>query len=481
VLAAGLLGSAFALYFEVHRTTLALPSPALYFGLVVAAAVVLHLLVDKQGNTATKRSAEFAAALLPAIVLVSLVSESIQPALSAGLYYLTTIILALLLVLIGTRLSDGRILFATMAVLALEHFLWTLNQVDLASEPERAMLAMAAQLAVVILFVIWPFLTTTRFVGDRWVWYAAALAPPAWFLSLKQLFEARFGDSAIGLLPLTLGALSLGAAYKLRHTFRTDDPQRKSTLAWFAAVALGFLSVAIPLQLAKEWITIGWALEGVAVLILWKHLDHPGLKYFGLALLAAVTVRLIANPALLVYHPRTAWPVFNWLMYTYLVPAVALLGSGAVLRQLEIERLLEWERPAYSRGYPLAAISCTVATILVVFVWINLTIFDAFSPGLELAISFDRLPARDLTLSLAWAVYALILLAVGMAQRSQGLRWISLAFIFLTIGKVFLYDLGELKDLYRVASLMGLAISLILVSLAYQRFVFRQRPEERKE
>ena len=46
----------------------------------------------------------------------------------------------------------------------------------------------------------------------------------------------------------------------------------------------------------------------------------------------------------------------------------------------------------------------------------------------------------------------------------------------LTIGKVFLYDLGELKDLYRVASLVGLAFSLILVSLAYQRFVFRRRP-----
>jgi len=47
---------------------------------------------------------------------------------------------------------------------------------------------------------------------------------------------------------------------------------------------------------------------------------------------------------------------------------------------------------------------------------------------------------------------------------------------FLTIAKVFLYDLGELQDLYRVASLLGLAVSLILVSLAYQRFVLRREP-----
>ena len=42
----------------------------------------------------------------------------------------------------------------------------------------------------------------------------------------------------------------------------------------------------------------------------------------------------------------------------------------------------------------------------------------------------------------------------------------------LLLGKVFLHDLGELEDLYRVGSLVGLAVSLIVVSLVYQRFVF---------
>ena len=51
--------------------------------------------------------------------------------------------------------------------------------------------------------------------------------------------------------------------------------------------------------------------------------------------------------------------------------------------------------------------------------------------------------------------------------------------LLVTIGKVFLYDLGALQDLYRVGSLVGLAVSLILVSLLYQRFVFRKAPQER--
>jgi uncharacterized membrane protein len=95
-----------------------------------------------------------------------------------------------------------------------------------------------------------------------------------------------------------------------------------------------------------------------------------------------------------------------------------------------------------------------------------------------LDMSFQRMPARDLTTSIAWALYGLVLLALGVRARSAGLRWLSLGLIMVTVVKVFLYDLGELEDLYRVASLLGLAVSLILVSLAYQRFVVCAAPKE---
>jgi uncharacterized membrane protein len=66
-----------------------------------------------------------------------------------------------------------------------------------------------------------------------------------------------------------------------------------------------------------------------------------------------------------------------------------------------------------------------------------------------------------------------------MARAHIGLRWVSLSFLVVTIGKVFLYDLGELRDLYRVVSLVGLAVSLLLVSLLYQRFVFRRASSDK--
>jgi uncharacterized membrane protein len=110
--------------------------------------------------------------------------------------------------------------------------------------------------------------------------------------------------------------------------------------------------------------------------------------------------------------------------------------------------------------------------LVVLFVWLNVAIADWFSTGTRVYITFEREAARDLATSLAWAVYAVALLAAGTRWSSRGLRAVSLAVLLLTIGKVFLYDLSNLHDLYRVMSLLGLAISLIGVSLAYQRFVF---------
>ena len=247
---------------------------------------------------------------------------------------------------------------------------------------------------------------------------------------------------------------------------------------WYLAVALSLLSVAIPLQLEKEWITIGLALNGLAIIALWVRLDHPGLKYFGLALLAAATVRLVANPAVLSYHIRAAAPVLNWLTYTYLVPASALVLVSPILEG-------EGGRPARRLGtsgcYPAhRAIGGGVVRprrggggVRVDQSRHRGHLRNRTEPRAQPS---NGCPPATPTTSVAWAVYALVLLAIGVRSRSSSMRWLSLGLLVLTLGKVFLHDLGELEDLYRVGSLVGLAASLIIVSLVYQRFVFRTVP-----
>ncbi|HSQ00189.1 MAG TPA: DUF2339 domain-containing protein [Candidatus Dormibacteraeota bacterium] len=465
------LGVGFALTVlrNAHDGEAWFPSLALYLPLPIAAALAFQAVALRRREGEAARFAEHAAALLPLVLLLYLEGDPQAPAVP---FLLGTLVLGLLASFAGSRLGAGGWLLAAMAVTALAHDTWS-RALLLGDDPAAlAGRALALQALAVVAFTGWPFLVARRYRLDRPAWPAAALAGPAWFLSLRRLYELRFGDAAIGLLPVALGALAVLALRQARAVGPRDEPLRTEVLAWFGAVALGFVTLAVPLQLAREWITIAWALEGVAVAWLWRRLDHPGLKYFGLALLGAVAVRLIANPAVLGYYPRPAWRIVNWLLYTYLVPAAALFGASRILAALELPRQRDWERPLYAGTRPWGAIATGLAGLAVVFVWINLAIADWFSSGGSLVVSFERLPARDLATSIAWAVYALALLVLGVVRRSIGMRWASLALLLATIAKVFLHDLGELRDLYRVASLLGLAISLILVSLAYQRFVF---------
>ena len=65
----------------------------------------------------------------------------------------------------------------------------------------------------------------------------------------------------------------------------------------------------------------------------------------------------------------------------------------------------------------------------------------------------------------------MLLLTGGIVLRHRSARIAAVALIAVTTFKCFLYDLGSLEGLYRVASFAGLAVSLALVSLALQKFV----------
>ena len=81
--------------------------------------------------------------------------------------------------------------------------------------------------------------------------------------------------------------------------------------------------------------------------------------------------------------------------------------------------------------------------------------------------------AQRLSLSLVWAVYGGVMLAIGMNRRSKLLRIMALALLGLTIFKVFLFDLSSLEKLYRIISFIVLGAILLAVSFLYQRY--RQR------
>jgi uncharacterized membrane protein len=80
-----------------------------------------------------------------------------------------------------------------------------------------------------------------------------------------------------------------------------------------------------------------------------------------------------------------------------------------------------------------------------------------------------------MTYSIAWAVFALGLIVAGMRIKQRFARYAGVALLVVTLGKLFLHDLSDLNELYRIGAFVGVAIILIAASFIYQRFLAPER------
>jgi len=329
---------------------------------------------------------------------------------------------------------------------------------------------LALATVILLIYLAYPLALGRRARPLRQPWLAAVLASAAYFfLARLNLEELGFG-SVIGLLPL----LQAGAlAFLLRQLLELEPPGERDLgrVALVAGAVLAFVTVAIPLQLEKQWITIGWALLAAALAWLYGRIPHRGLLLWTGALAAVVFVRLSLNPAVLTYHPRAAVPVWNWYLYTYLVAATALLAGAWLLRRRE-DRL--------AAGLPRLSTLLSAAGGVLLFLLLNIEIADFFSTGPTLTFSFlsgRATLAEGLTYTLGWGIFALALLVTGIAAGSRGTRIAAIALLVLTVLKGFLLDSSALSGLYRVASYLVLAMCLLAVAVLIQKFVLARTAE----
>jgi uncharacterized membrane protein len=160
--------------------------------------------------------------------------------------------------------------------------------------------------------------------------------------------------------------------------------------------------------------------------------------------------------------------IWNWYLYTYLIAAAAMILAGWLLSKTE-DTVFE--------GGPRASKLFPAGGAILLFLLLNIEIADYYATGEHITFNFTATLAQDLTYTLGWALFAVALLAVGIAIASHAARISSLGLLVITILKCFLHDLARLGGLYRVISFVGLAICLALVALALQKFVLASRKE----
>lgn len=220
------------------------------------------------------------------------------------------------------------------------------------------------------------------------------------------------------------------------------------------ALAFAFTATAVALAATAPWVTVGWAAEGAAVVWVGLAMRRTALRYGGALLLALAAARLVLfqfaetissfRPLL---NARTAVGAF----------IVALMYAVAALER----RYLATGGGEGGRGlgWVVAANALTVGLLTA-----DINSFWAVRDE-RVAAAF----ARELTISLTWAVYAMGLIALGFWRSSPMLRYLALGLFGLTVAKMFAVDLRELDGAYRVAGFVTLGLVLLIASFLYQR------------
>ncbi len=397
------------------------------------------------------------AAILPFLLLIlsvlRLPLQSPTPVFALGL-----VLVILLIGLCRMLRMDNLSTVAMLCAVALQ-YMWQ----NVRFQPAFALVPLCWYLLFSGIFIVFPYMLQRDQQQRILPWATAALAGPLHFYLIYRLVFAAFPNSYMGVLPLLFSIPAfLGLIQRLR-VLPEDSASRNSQLAWFGGVALFFVTLIFPVQFEREWVLIGWALEGAALLWLFHRIPHPGLKLVGASLLAVAFLGLI-NPDFFLIHPRSSYRIFNWYLYTYGIVIVALMIGGRLMNSpgnkigpINVQPIL------YAMGTLLA------------FLLMNIEIADYY-------IAFDSSGsfARDMTYSIAWALFAFGLLIAGIRKGIRAARYGSLLLLGITLLKLFFHDLANLNQLYRVGALVGVAVVLILASYLYQRYVSFEPPGAEK-
>ncbi|MBL8617736.1 MAG: DUF2339 domain-containing protein [Deltaproteobacteria bacterium] len=302
-------------------------------------------------------------------------------------------------------------------------------------------------------------------------WLGAALATPVVFLPLWRAWQEQLGDDAQGLLPLGLAVIPLLGTLTL---LRVHGAHRGSgLLALFFGMTLAGVTTAIPLQLEDQWLTVAWALEGAALAWLTRRLTHPLVPWSSFALGLVVAARLVLNPYALEYGDTSGLPLLNWTLYTWGLPLVCLLLTARLLGpQLRGDvQAGAAALPGWARG------ALVLAAVAVGFALVNVQVSDFFQDAGPIELGGHGV-LQGMVRSLAWALYGVIVLSIGMGKDSKELRLVGFGLVMLAALKVFGSDLWSLQGFMRVGSIMGLGVTLMVAAFLFERLVLRKQREK---
>ncbi len=276
------------------------------------------------------------------------------------------------------------------------------------------------------------------------------------FITFRALTVADYGHWQ-GALAMIMAVIYAQVAYWAlrRGTGNTRLPLTS------LAISIGFVAWTFPIQADAHWVAVGWSAMALALWIFGLRITNNSLKCLAACLAVMSMVRVIGFD-LLLYVRDPFIPVFNGVALPSLCAGMCIL-VGVLFSERWRRRLHEAEQWAITLF--------AIAGMILVWLVLSLDCYGYFVSQSIVGgdISVWRLRGQ-LALTVMWTVLATMQLIAGFYFQRPRLRWFAMALFAVTVVKVFVVDMANVQQLYRIAAFFVLAVVLGLVARSYQRF-----------
>ncbi len=254
--------------------------------------------------------------------------------------------------------------------------------------------------------------------------------------TIENLF--KYSDMH-GLITVLLASVYLVVSLTLHKRGLGDNQLFYSMLG----IGLTLVTVAIPLQLDKEWCNIAWAVEALVLV-------YGGLKNENIWVSrSGVAVLVLASMYQFSLYVSKLYPVINSYSISFLLITAGFFFTYYMFnRSNHVDRKIAWPAAVYGVILTLKYISWEVINVINYF-----------------ELSFDE----RFAISLAWVAIAVVLTVFGVIKDNKGFRFISFGIFGIVLCKILLLDLSMLTVALRVMILLIMGAILVGVSFVYQR------------
>jgi uncharacterized membrane protein len=281
------------------------------------------------------------------------------------------------------------------------------------------------------------------------------------FLGFYLMLENAESQAAEPWVAVAFAAFYLGLLRLPRKGLLRESPAPLAPL--HLAIAVVFLTIAIPLKTRGRWLTVGWLAEGGALVWVARQIGSRLLRVLAVLCLAlGLVVLVMQDPT------ASTTPIFNERFATYCVGIAVCAFVAWVASRAAKDAGDTVAVPAWPTLAMIAALAVN-ALILLAVGWEIHSYWWYLEYRGDWHLLHDYGMYAQFTYSAFFMAFGAVLLGLGFWRGSAFLRWQALVLLAVSIGKVFTVDVSQLSQGYRILSFLGLGALLLGVSFVYQK------------